>query len=295
MFWVIRPSSQESAEFCGSVAFRLGHLMWDSMRGGHLMWPINVAINSEKKKSEVYHIPKGQLDTHIHNWHAESYNGFYPCSWTSSWNKFSKGSTTLCQPLATYYYIIPMCSPLARWSPISYLLCWFLVRADCLPNKTIKMEGIEGGNVGIACIYAPNIPKDRRHLWHIMVDSLPKDCDWILKGGDFNMTKRPHERSNDCSRAISDLVRYTWNNLLSTLHINNIFIHHGGPRFSWNNGHKGQAQRLVKLDRFYTHVRRWFFPSHFYFFWLLVIWMILTSWENPTISFVGSFHSHMHW
>ena len=46
----------------------------------------------------------------------------------------------------------------------------------------IKLEGIEGRNIGIACIYAPNIPTDRRHLWHIMVDSLPKDCDWILRG-----------------------------------------------------------------------------------------------------------------
>ena len=53
----------------------------------------------------------------------------------------------------------------------------------------IKMEGIEGGNIGIACVYAPNIPTERRHLWHIMVDSLPKDCEWII-GGDFNMTER---------------------------------------------------------------------------------------------------------
>lgn len=28
----------------------------------------------------------------------------------------------------------------------------------------IKIEGIEGGNIGLACIYAPNIPTDRRHL-----------------------------------------------------------------------------------------------------------------------------------
>ena len=44
----------------------------------------------------------------------------------------------------------------------------------------IKLEGVEGENIGIACIYAPNIPTDRRQLWYIMVDSLPKDCDWIL-------------------------------------------------------------------------------------------------------------------
>lgn len=28
----------------------------------------------------------------------------------------------------------------------------------------IKLEGIEGGNTGLACIYTPNIPTDRRHL-----------------------------------------------------------------------------------------------------------------------------------
>ena len=26
----------------------------------------------------------------------------------------------------------------------------------------IKMGGIEGGNIGVACVYAPNIPTDRR-------------------------------------------------------------------------------------------------------------------------------------
>ena len=46
----------------------------------------------------------------------------------------------------------------------------------------IKLEGIEGGSIGLACIYAPNIPTERRHLWHIMVDALPKDCEWILRG-----------------------------------------------------------------------------------------------------------------
>ena len=43
----------------------------------------------------------------------------------------------------------------------------------------IKLEGIEGENIGLACIYVPNIPTERRHLWHIMIDYLPKDCEWI--------------------------------------------------------------------------------------------------------------------
>ena len=34
-----------------------------------------------------------------------------------------------------------------------------------------KIEGIGGGNIGIACIYTSNIPMERKHLRHIMVDS----------------------------------------------------------------------------------------------------------------------------
>ena len=115
----------------------------------------------------------------------------------------------------------------------------------------IKLEGVEGGNIGIACIYALYIPTNRRHLWHIMVHALPKDCEWIL-GGDFNMTVRPQGKSNDCGRGINDLERFTWNKLLNTFQVKDTFIHQGGPRFSWNNGQFGQARRLAKLDRFYT-------------------------------------------
>ena len=115
----------------------------------------------------------------------------------------------------------------------------------------VKLEGIEGGNVGIACIYAPNIPTDRRHLWHVMVDALPKDCEWIF-GGDFNTRERPQDKSNDCGRNISDLERYTWSELLNAFQVQDAFIHQGGPRFSWNNGQKGKARRLARLDRFYT-------------------------------------------
>lgn len=106
----------------------------------------------------------------------------------------------------------------------------------------------------MACIYAPNIPMDRRHLWHIMVDGLPKDYEWIF-GGDFNMTERPQDKSNDCERAISDLERFTWNELLNSFQVNDSFIHQGGSKFSWCNGQKGPARRLVKLDRFYCPVQ----------------------------------------
>ena len=114
----------------------------------------------------------------------------------------------------------------------------------------IKLEGIEGGKIGLACIYAPNIPTKRRHLWHLMSDSLPKDCEWIIGGG-FNMTERPEDKSHDCGRVISGLEKLTWNDLLNTFQVNDTFIHQGGPRFSWCNGQKGNARRLARLDRVY--------------------------------------------
>lgn len=53
----------------------------------------------------------------------------------------------------------------------------------------IKLEGFEGCNLGIACVYAPNIPSQRNAFWLDMADCLPKDCNWVI-GGDFNMTEQ---------------------------------------------------------------------------------------------------------
>ena len=89
-----------------------------------------------------------------------------------------------------------------------------------------------------------------------MSDSLPKDCDWIICGN-FNMTERAQDKSNDCGRAISDLERLTWNGLLNAFQLHDAYIHQGDPRFSWHNGQIGRARRLARLDRFYipTHSR----------------------------------------
>ena len=72
----------------------------------------------------------------------------------------------------------------------------------------VKLKDVEGGTLRITCIYAFNIYMDRRHLWHVMVDSLPNDCEWII-GCDFNMTERVEDKSSDCGRAISDLEKFT--------------------------------------------------------------------------------------
>ena len=44
----------------------------------------------------------------------------------------------------------------------------------------------------------------------------------------------------------------TWNKLLNALQVRDTFTFQRGPSFSWNNGQKGQAKRLARLDRFYT-------------------------------------------
>ena len=66
------------------------------------------------------------------------------------------------------------------------------------------------------------------------------------------MTERTHDKSKDSGRAISDLERFTWGELMNAFQVQDNFIHQGGPRFSWNNGQHEQARRLARLDRFYT-------------------------------------------
>ena len=50
------------------------------------------------------------------------------------------------------------------------------------------------------------------------------------------MTERVQDKSKDCGRAISDLERFTWGELLNAFQVQDKFVHQGGPRFSWNNG-----------------------------------------------------------
>ena len=41
----------------------------------------------------------------------------------------------------------------------------------------INLQSVEGGNIGVAFVCTPNIPTERRQIWHLMTDSLPKDYD----------------------------------------------------------------------------------------------------------------------
>ena len=88
-------------------------------------------------------------------------------------------------------------------------------------------------------------------MWHNMMDALPKDCEWVI-GGDFNMTERREDKSNDCGRVINAVEKMTWSGLLNGFQLHDSFIYQGGPRLSWNNGQSARARRLARLDRFHT-------------------------------------------
>lgn len=69
----------------------------------------------------------------------------------------------------------------------------------------VRIEGIEGGNIGLVCVNVPKFPIEWQHLWHIMTNSL------FRRGGDFNMTAWPCDKFNYCGRVTSDLERFSWN------------------------------------------------------------------------------------
>lgn len=61
-----------------------------------------------------------------------------------------------------------------------------------------------------------------------------------------------NDKYNDCGRAISNLERSSWNELLNVFQVQDAFSHQGSPRFSRSNGKLGHAWRLARLDMFYT-------------------------------------------
>ena len=46
----------------------------------------------------------------------------------------------------------------------------------------------EGGDLGVKCIYASNMPMERMASWDVLGANGPMDCRWIV-GGDFNMVE----------------------------------------------------------------------------------------------------------
>ncbi len=43
----------------------------------------------------------------------------------------------------------------------------------------VILKGLQGGDFGVANIYAPNTPKKRCFLWAEMIQKLPRGCRWI--------------------------------------------------------------------------------------------------------------------
>lgn len=57
--------------------------------------------------------------------------------------------------------------------------------------------------------------------------------------GDFNMTERLEDKSNNCEKAISDLERLNWGELLNTLQHHGTYVYQGGTEFFWTNRQHG--------------------------------------------------------
>ena len=64
------------------------------------------------------------------------------------------------------------------------------------------------------------------------------------------MTERVEDKSNDCGKAISDLERCAWNELLNAFQINDASIHRRGPRFLGTMGKRGRHDDLLGLTNF---------------------------------------------
>lgn len=45
------------------------------------------------------------------------------------------------------------------------------------------------------------------------------------------MSEHNEDKSHDCGRAIDNLERFTWTELLNSLQINDKYVHQGGTRF----------------------------------------------------------------
>jgi hypothetical protein len=59
----------------------------------------------------------------------------------------------------------------------------------------VILKRLLGGDLGVANIYAPNIPRKGCFLWAEMILKLVKGCRSIL-AGDWNMVERSTDKSN---------------------------------------------------------------------------------------------------
>jgi exonuclease III len=113
------------------------------------------------------------------------------------------------------------------------------------------LEGLAGGDVGIANVYAPNNPVDRRDLWLHMIQDLPHTCRWIL-AGDFNMVESRQDKTNQCSRLMVQQERDAFGTLKRQVNLKETPRSADNLSFSWDNRRWDMSRLLACMDHFYT-------------------------------------------
>jgi hypothetical protein len=115
----------------------------------------------------------------------------------------------------------------------------------------VRLTRVPGGDLSILNVYAPNNAAARCVLWRELVESLDKDCSWIL-AGDWNFVERSQDKSRNNRQTMSVKERGIFEQLTSTLEVSDPFLASNRVRFSWDNKRVVVTRTLVRLNCVYT-------------------------------------------
>jgi hypothetical protein len=124
----------------------------------------------------------------------------------------------------------------------------------------IQFEGILGGRLGVATIYAPNDSHDWCKVWEEMLAKLPTICYFILIGN-FNMVKWPSNKFQSCGKLVPKVEKTLWDQMKSSFRVGDFLSSNGSFMLSWDNQRSGWARTLAQLNRVYLTSLDDFHPS----------------------------------
>lgn len=112
------------------------------------------------------------------------------------------------------------------------------------------IQGLPGGDIGFANIYALNDSRTRCLLWEALARDLPRTCRWILMG-DFNMVEHQADKTRQCISMIPRRERTLFDAMKMSLQVEDHPRSTASLRFSWDNNRPQAARVLARLDRLY--------------------------------------------